>query len=154
MGRPYFETRTLAVTKVDELGARTIEPTSVDYSKFKDFLKICDRNHKVCCAIEPHPNVLGLEVIDVKTRQVVKAPDGCRYLALSYTWGKASDSSSDHNIRNSPPVIRDAISVTNSMGYSFLWVDRYVSHFGPMYKPNSHIKNMSSASQNPRRSPV
>lgn len=131
-GRSYFESSVLAVTKLDELGARTIEQSSVDYSKFKELLKICDKYHEVCCAIEPRPNVFGLEVIDIKTQEVVKAPDGCRYLALSYVWGKESDSSSAHNIRDSPPVIRDAISVTKSMGYSYLWVDRYVSHFGSM----------------------
>lgn len=146
--------RTLAFTRNNKSGVGTMAPTLVDYSNFKKLLTICETEHKASCAIEPRPNVLGLEVIDIKTQEVIKAPDGCRYLALSYVWGKDSGSSSAHNIGNSPPVIRDAISVTNSMGYSYLWVDRYVSHSGKICKQNSQLKKMSSVSQNPQRGTV
>lgn len=142
------------ITTIENLGSRTIAPTSVDYSKFKDLLKTCEEEHKVSCEIMPRSNVLGLMVIDTKTEKVVKAPPGCKYLALSYVWGTESGSSAAHNIQNSPPVIRDAISVTNCMGYSYLWVDRYVSHSGPMYKARPLIEMMSSVSQNPKRSTV
>lgn len=132
--RCYEACSLVTVTTIDQLRARTIAPNSVDYSKFMDLLETCEKEHKVSCAIEPRPNVLGLEVIDIRTQKVVKAPDRCKYLALSYVWGKKSGSSVAHNIRNPPPVIRDAISVTKYMGYRYLWVDRYVSHSGLIYK--------------------
>ena len=57
-------------------------------------MKICEKEHNKCCGIESSPIVLGLEVIDTKTQQVVEAPDGCKYLALFYMWGKEADNSS------------------------------------------------------------
>ncbi|KAJ0109926.1 HET-domain-containing protein [Diaporthe amygdali] len=120
-----FDVRSLAVARLDDLECRTIAPNSIDYNKLKDLVRICEKRHKRCCAAEPRPKVLGLEVIDTKTQEVIKAPDQCKYLALSYVWGEQSGGSPGHSIQSSPPVIKDAISVTNSMGYNYLWVDRY-----------------------------
>lgn len=120
----------LAVIRRDDLESRRILPSSVDYNKFKGLVRICEEKHQRCCAISSQPNVLGLEVIDTRTQAVIKAPDRCKYLALSYVWGKQADDSSVHNINDSPLVIKDAISVTKAMGYSYLWVDRYVGRHG------------------------
>lgn len=128
----YFA-RSLAVISLDDLESIKIAPSSIDYNKLKDLVKTCDEEHKTYCAVESHSNVSNLEVIDTKTQEVIKAPDQCKYMALSYVWGKQLDDSSVHNIQDSPPVIKDAISVTNSMGYNYLWVDRYVSHCGPIH---------------------
>lgn len=110
--------------------SRRIPPSSVDYTTFKGLVRICEEDHKRCCIISSHQNVLGLEVIDTRTQAVIKAPDLCKYVALSYVWGKQADDNSVHNMKNSPLVIKDAISVTRAMGYNYLWVDRYVSHDG------------------------
>lgn len=118
----------LAVIRRDDLESRRIPSSSVDYNEYKGLVRICEENHKRCCNISSHPNVLGLEVIDTRTQAVIKAPDKCKYMALSYVWGKQTDNSSVHNITDSPLVIKDAISVTKAMGYNYLWVDRYVSH--------------------------
>lgn len=129
-GQNYYRQPSLAVLRHDDLESRRISPSSVDYSTFKGLVRICEENHKTCCIINSHPNVLGLEVIDTRTQAVIKAPDQCKYVALSYVWGKQADDSFVHNMNNSPLVIRDAISVTKAMGYNYLWVDRYVSHHG------------------------
>ncbi|KAK2599673.1 hypothetical protein N8I77_011407 [Diaporthe amygdali] len=131
-----FSLRSLAVVRLDDFEFRTIAPNSIDYSKLKDLVKTCQEEHKRCSAAESRPNVLGLEVIDTKIQEVIKAPEQCKYLALSYVWGKQSGDSSVHDIQNSPLVIKDAISVTNSMGYRYLWVDRYVSHCDPVHTQN------------------
>lgn len=126
---PYNESlgpRGLAVVRLDELKSRRIAQTSVDYNNLKHLIKICEGEHKESCAAGTGPNVLGLEVINTKTQEVIKAPDDCEYLALSYVWGKGEVGSFFHDIQNAPPVVKDAISVTNTMGYSYLWVDRYV----------------------------
>lgn len=117
----------LAAVKLDDFRSRRIEPSSIDYNRLKNLVQRCDKEHKMCHSSESRPNISGLEVIDIKTRKVIKAPARCKYLALSYMWGKQDGDSSVHDIEHPPPVIKDAISVTNSMGYDYLWVDRYVS---------------------------
>lgn len=89
-------------------------------------MRICEEEHSRCCATDSGPNVFGLKVINTKTWEVIKAPDQCKYLTLSYVWGKQEGEGSSRDIQNAPPVIKDAISVTNAMGYNYLWVDRYV----------------------------
>lgn len=129
-GQDYYRQPSLAVLRHDDSESRRIPPRSVDNNTFKGLVRICEENHKRCCIINSHPNVLGLEVIDTRTHAVIKAPHQCRYVALSYVWGKQADDSSVLNVNDSPLVIRDAISVTKAMGYNYLWVDRYVSHHG------------------------
>lgn len=116
--------------RLDDLESRTVAATSIDYEKIKGLIKTCETEHTTHCAVEPRPHVSGLEVIDTRTLKVIKAPDQCEYLALSYVWGIETGNAFANNIRNSPPVIKDAISVTNNLGYNYLWVDRYVSRPG------------------------
>jgi hypothetical protein len=63
---------------------------------------------------------------------IVPATSGCQYLALSYVWGKStvlleddSDLAKDQLPKNLPQTIEDAILTTKSLGYDYLWVDRY-----------------------------
>lgn len=129
--------RSLAVVKLDGLGSRIIAPSSIDYDKIKGLVKTCQKEHTRCCAAKSSSNILGLEVIDTKTQKVIKAPDHCKYLALSYMWGKQTNGNSIHGIQNSPLVVKDAISITNTMGYNYLWVDRYVRHHGSVHMQES-----------------
>lgn len=125
-----LKTLCLAALKLDDLGSRTVKPNSIDYNNLKDLVRNCEEKHKECCVNDSRRNVLDLKVINTTTCEVIRAPDQCRYLALSYVWGKQEGEGSTHDIQNSPPVVKDVISVTNSMGYSYLWVDRYVRHRG------------------------
>ncbi|KAG4443358.1 hypothetical protein IFR05_001147 [Cadophora sp. M221] len=77
----------------------------------------------------------GLLVIDVEQMFVIDAPTPCRYVALSYCWGKAA--MVKHLGENSaalrcqgglsalkmPATIRDAIEVVRGVGERYLWVD-------------------------------
>lgn len=130
MEKGYYNQPSFAVIRRDDLEFRRIPSSSVDYNEFKGLVKVCEEKHERCRTTGSHPNVIGLEVIDIRTQAVIKAPDQCKYLALSYVWGKQADNSSVHNILDSPLVIKDAISVTKVMGHNYLWVDRYVSHHG------------------------
>lgn len=126
--KPHFET-SLAAVRLDDLQSKKITPSSVDYEKLKTQVKTCQKEHKSCCKAKSRTNVSGLEVIDVRTQplQVIEAQGQCEYLALSYVWGKQGDSLVN-NLENPPAVIKDAIRVTKSMGFEYLWVDRYVSN--------------------------
>lgn len=136
-GLRCYGPQSLAVVKNNDLSSRRITPSSINFNRLKDLVEMCEKGHKRCHRVESSSNVSGLEVINTKTLEVVKAPDQCRYLALSYVWGKQAGDGSVHDIQHCPPVINDAISVTNSMGYNYLWVDRYVSHRGLLYTKDS-----------------
>lgn len=129
LGRRY-----LAVMKTRgdslPLTARKIRPSSIDFDELHALITHCRISHKVCHKGSSSDNLPGLRVIDITTRTVIRAPDWCTYLALSYAWGECKDDSHANNLMDPPPVIEDAIQFAISMGYKYLWVDRYVSGCG------------------------
>ncbi|KAN0108859.1 HET domain containing protein [Hyaloscypha variabilis] len=72
----------------------------------------------------PIPNLL---LIDCVSRQVVTAPYPCRYLALSYVWGKqkARAFNIGEKLLSLPQTIEDAMIVTSKLDFQYLWVDMY-----------------------------
>lgn len=120
----------LAVIKDGEgSSSRTIPPRSIDYHWLKLLAQLCEKDHKGHCRLGSlYPiSVPGLKVIKVSSRTVIEAPAECRYVALSYVWGKQPDVGPTLHLQRPPPLIEDAISVTIAMGYEYLWIDRYVS---------------------------
>ncbi|KAK8048709.1 hypothetical protein PG994_010439 [Apiospora phragmitis] len=68
-----------------------------------------ERNTRRVLPAQSRPTMdIRLRVIDCTTRQVVRAPDACQYVALSF-----------------PLVVQDSIAVTQKLGFRFLWVDRH-----------------------------
>lgn len=104
---------------------RRILPDSIDFDHIKALLSFCDENHSRCFKEESY-EISGLRVIDVSTRDVIKAPKDCRYAALSYVWGGSQAVAIDSDLTAPPPVIEDAIQVAKKVGCEYLWVDRYV----------------------------
>lgn len=106
--------------------ARRIVPGSIDFGELHTLINHCHKNHKVSCKDSSFDHIDGLQVIDITTRAVIRAPYRCTYLALSYVWGKDHGGYAD-NLEAPAPVIEDAIKFASSMGHRYLWVDRYVS---------------------------
>lgn len=79
----------------------------------------------------------GLKVIDCAGNppEIVVAPGGCRYVALSYVWGDSTESVSfregDHLCAQLPRTIADSIEVTRNLDLRYLWIDRYVCRSTP-----------------------
>lgn len=114
----------------------------------REWLGYCQNHHRGPC-MSNIEMVTGLCLIDCRSRTVVAAPADAEYVALSYCWGQPgprwfqwwtraasaqdpivhSDADSDgivcHLPAKVPEVISDAMLVTASMGFSYLWVDRY-----------------------------
>jgi Heterokaryon incompatibility protein (HET) len=104
---------------------RLICRNKVDYGMIRMWVQYCVEHHKDCL-----PNSLqsiqALRVIHCRTKTVQTAPKSCRYVALSYVWGKAPTMGDDQiNIRL-PRVVEDAVTVCSALGFDYLWVDRYV----------------------------
>ncbi|KAK8115701.1 hypothetical protein PG984_012203 [Apiospora sp. TS-2023a] len=114
-------------------GPRRIAPT-VDFGLARRWLEDCETNHRMTCEpsnVGGNGEVQRLRVIDCHTRTPVEAPATCRYVALSYVWGKPSLPDLDDEDRNLteagtilPRVVIDAIDVTVALGERYLWVDQ------------------------------
>ncbi|GAW26113.1 putative tol protein [Rosellinia necatrix] len=107
-------------------------PDRYDPATIRSWIEYCQRHHKLCL---PESSVVkDLKLIDCETRMMrVAAPDD-QYVALSYVWGKPGShsdrdtlhvGSSTEPLAALPKVIDDAISVTRSLGYRYIWVDKF-----------------------------
>lgn len=116
----------------EDFRSMMINPRSVDYDRLRRLARLCEETHKGRCrprSVGPVSDY-GLKFIEVSSRTVIEAPTECRYMALSYVWGKQPEFSPTLHLQRLPRLIEDAISVTIVMGYKYLWVDRYVSLLG------------------------
>lgn len=87
----------------------------IHYDTLASILRDCQRNHnKTCKNISRTPDIPGLQVIDSESRKVVKAPPQCKYLALSYVWGKVKHSD---DLNKPPPVIADTFALCARLGF-------------------------------------
>jgi len=103
---------------------------NVDFTMVKGWLKFCTTSHKHCQASNNH--VFGLKLIDCESMCIVHAPKNAKYDALSYVWeakhspdvtaASKNDHPSGHHFER---TIQDALVATKSLGYRYLWVDKY-----------------------------
>ncbi|OQV09030.1 hypothetical protein CLAIMM_13213 isoform 1 [Cladophialophora immunda] len=126
-------------------------PAMFDPKAAVSWLNVCETTHGDACEARDIP--AGMKVIDVKSRVVVDAPDGCVYTALSYVWGSdgaansgdtpdwAADLQSPQLI---PNTILDAITVTRRLNIPYLWVDRYCIDQESPERKAEQIRQMSS----------
>ncbi|KUJ22309.1 HET-domain-containing protein, partial [Mollisia scopiformis] len=110
-----------------------ISPSLFDADFAKSCIAYCDIHHGQACTTL-REGLPFLRVIDCRTRQVVRAPVNCQYVALSYVWGSStSDIVLDEELPQSnetylprcPDVIENSLSVTTMIGAQYLWIDRY-----------------------------
>lgn len=111
-----------------DLKGMEVQPDRIDskcYNDLKDVMRNCVENHgQTCRPMSKSCRIPGFKVIEVSTGEVIEASDQCEYLALSYVWGNHPHSG---NLRDAPPVIRDAFSVAEKLGLKYVWIDRYAS---------------------------
>ncbi|KAF2828867.1 HET-domain-containing protein, partial [Ophiobolus disseminans] len=117
-------------------GPGVLKPQAVqctpDYAAARSWLKNCQQHHGSECN-HLRPVVDGLCFIDCTSRTIVEASKNSRWIALSYVWGKQpnlwehrEDAHVGAHLSNDvPQTIEDAITVTQELGYQYLWVDEY-----------------------------
>jgi hypothetical protein len=112
----------------------------VDFNLLKSWLGSCTERHGSQCTPKINCTRKGnftLRVVDVVRRCIIEAPPACRYLALSYVWGRArqvklckanrhilaQDSSLADTNTEIPATIMDALTLCENLGQRYLWVD-------------------------------
>jgi hypothetical protein len=104
-------------------------PQNADLAMAVQTLKVCKESHGSECQPGDISGLFGLRVIDCDTCEVVKADGSCRFVALSYVWGRAEINATITDAtqwEHLPLTIQQSIKVTKKLGYRFLWVDRFV----------------------------
>ncbi|KAG9203836.1 hypothetical protein G6514_001997 [Epicoccum nigrum] len=110
------------------LAMRGYKPTDADLGLVKSWLSECNTMHIEKCRPQNRQYVRNLKVIDCSERVIVPAPPDCSFVALSYVWGPPSaqpDLASSELNKVLPPTIEDSITVTQKLGFRYLWIDRY-----------------------------
>jgi len=87
----------------------------------------CAEHHgTVCTDAISTASISGMAVIDCDTVKVVHADSSMRWAVLSYRWGPPLEPDTPiHDICYASATVRDAMSITRSLGYRYLWVDKY-----------------------------
>ncbi|OAL57157.1 HET-domain-containing protein [Pyrenochaeta sp. DS3sAY3a] len=115
----------------------SVEASFLNFELISCWLKHCEKDHVTChsdevVVVKPTTTFL---VIDTKYKCITYAPDNCRYIALSYVWGKTVQLTlHGSNLqrllqRNSltrfeiPKTISDAMVLVQKLGERYLWVD-------------------------------
>ena len=136
----YYHTTTLLLphlkdkqTKDSNYGiyGRVIDPGRVNYNLILRWMKSCNDNHSAACLSQFGTPMPAFKVIDSTTRRIVTAPEGCKYLALSYLWGHQSTTKEQQHFSQGklddhvPRVVKDAIEVAHELEIGYVWVDKY-----------------------------
>ncbi|CAN8103131.1 unnamed protein product [Discula destructiva] len=109
--------------------ARKLLPKA-DLDVVRQWVQHCNRchTHEDCNASGKPQFDAEFSVIDCETRELVLLPACSPYVTLSYVWGTETAPADGHHGRlpeSLSRLIEDAILVTASLGYRFLWIDRY-----------------------------
>lgn len=132
-----------------------LDSKRVDLTFIQNSLRFCAKNHTKSCNIQMPASMTWIRLIDCGSRSILPAEEDQEYLALSYVWGKEQKPPQMSNPLNGqhtepssllsgslPRVIEDAISLTLSLGYRYLWVDRYCIPDGDAAEKHSQISKM------------
>ena len=110
----------------------------------KDWISLCSSQHRIC-DLEVQSSSACRKLIDCETRGIVPG-ENRPYVALSYVWGPSSVRSEDPDRlpADLPNTIQDAMTVTQKIGYRYLWVDRYCIDQGNEQETEDQVGKMDS----------
>jgi hypothetical protein len=142
----------------------------VDWAVVKRWMTFCKEHHYSKCARTDQQEIPKLTVIDCESRRLIWLPGSdslttstAPYITLSYVWGQGEvvKETIDGRLDIVPQVIEDAFQVVKSLGYKYLWVDRYcipqnntgekhrlIQEMGSIYR-NSTLTLIAAAGEDP-----
>ncbi|KAH6692120.1 heterokaryon incompatibility protein-domain-containing protein [Leptodontidium sp. MPI-SDFR-AT-0119] len=108
----------------------------VDMDFLGNSLRLCGNGHAACNEGQL-PTPKDMCVIDLENMSIGPAPENCRYCALSYVWGKVSETwltlarenVASLSLKNAligmplPQTVKDAMKLCVKLGERHLWVD-------------------------------
>ncbi|KAK1988988.1 heterokaryon incompatibility protein-domain-containing protein [Colletotrichum cereale] len=122
-------------------------PKLFDHGKARLWIDNCKEDHGPRCN-EPVSSaaIPGMKLIDCNTLQIEPARHGMQWIALSYVWSPQLARFSDHVDHQLPSVlsasVKDAVALTNLLGYQYLWVDKYCIDQSDMSELGDQINKM------------
>ncbi|KAI0408624.1 heterokaryon incompatibility protein-domain-containing protein [Xylaria palmicola] len=107
--------------------ARLIDLGQADFGLLQQWIGKCQESHAACQRPRESSDHLGftLIVVDCRSESKVALPQGGRYLALSYRWGRLPECEDPWAVSAAPRTVRDAMVLTLRLGFRYLWVDRH-----------------------------
>ncbi|ETS85852.1 hypothetical protein PFICI_03877 [Pestalotiopsis fici W106-1] len=129
-------------------------PDHFDVRKARSWLRSCKKDHGPLCN-QDVGMIPGMKVIDCDTLTVVEAEPEMIWVALSYVWGRpvwghpkpdrhSADPESIPLAQRMSKTVKDAVKVTKSLGYKYLWVDRFCIDQGNWRHKQSQIGQMDA----------
>ncbi|CAG9994492.1 unnamed protein product [Clonostachys byssicola] len=109
-----------------------IVPESFDSERTRKWLQNCKDCHGSECS-GSFRKVAAMKLIDCETLKIIPATASMTWVTLSYVWGPQKGVVSNNYPSLPPlqlpspipPLIRDSVTVVKSLGYRYLWVDKY-----------------------------
>ncbi|CAI9631203.1 unnamed protein product [Alternaria burnsii] len=119
---------------------RLLHPTSIDFDRIQLWLQYCSNDDVAPLPRRKSAYLPGFCLIQCKSREIIKPLQECRYVALSYVWGKNPPQESQDQCF--PPTIEDAIKVCLELGFEYIWIDRYCIDQGNYEDKHNQISQM------------
>ncbi|KAF2635610.1 HET-domain-containing protein [Massarina eburnea CBS 473.64] len=126
----------------------------VDCCYISRMIDQCHHKHPHCCINDEIGFPQDAKVVDCHTRQVVTMKEGTKYIALSYVWGERIDTDIFRKPANIetldflpqalPQLIKDALRVTENLGYQYLWIDVFCINQQHKKEKATQIRQMAN----------
>lgn len=131
-----------------ESPVRRVEESRLNYNHIQKWLEICQALHPNKCK-PTYVDVPGMRLIDCETKTIILASDH-KYVTLSYLWGadEAETPFTGQLLDTLPRTIKDAMTVTQGLGFRYLWIDRYCINQGNKSETSSQLQAMGSIYRN------
>lgn len=95
-----------------------LHPTSIDFDRIQLWLQYCSNDDVAPLPRRKSAYLPGFRLIHCKSREIIQPLQECRYVALSYVWGKNPPQESQGQCF--PPTIEDAIKVCLELGFEYI----------------------------------
>lgn len=119
-----FLTCRLKNSKSDVSQSTQAPQPAIDFSEISRLVRSCQKSHGNCqkettTSRQPIPICL----VDCYSRKLIQTASSESYVALSYVWGGVSAGTLDSGTL--PRTLEDAIQVTQSLGFRYIWIDQF-----------------------------
>lgn len=129
---PLLTTNRASVMETN-FSIESLRPAFLNFENVKKLIRNCESGHTRCRS-QGEKRLKGLRLIDCERRVVIDIPKDDRlghppFVALSYVWGSTTHRLNSINLDESksvPKTIQHSILATTSLGYRYLWIDRFV----------------------------